>query len=174
MKTFRTTIFAALAAVAGISLTTACSDANEYEDARTDNPSWTENYTDSAKIAHPESLANTKWVRGTGIKTNAFGQDVQGFVESLDFVSADSVAVKMSQGATEGTWVDDSNTEHLPYYEYRYSSTTGRIEILKETRSGKTVTKSTIFNGVAVSGSRELITIAHFGDTPIQTYLVKQ
>ena len=160
--------------VAGISLTTACSDANEYKDARTDNPSWIENYTDSTKIAHPESLANTRWVRGTGIKTNALGQEVQGFVESLNFVSADSVAVKMSEGATAGTWVDDSNTEKLPYYEYTYSVNTGRIEILKETKNGNTVTKSAIFTGVAVSGLLDVITLAHYGDTPVQTYLVKQ
>lgn len=174
MKTFRKTIFAALAVVAGISLTTACSDANEYEDAYTNNPSWIENYTDSTKIAHPESLANTKWERGTGIKTSAFGDEVQGFVESLNFVSADSVAVKMSEGTTAGTWVDDSNTEALPYYEYTYSTTTGRIEILKETKNGSTVTKSAIFTGVAVSGLLDVITIVHFGDTPVQTYLVKQ
>ncbi len=174
MKTFKKSIFAAFAVVAGISLTTACSDANEYEDAYTDNPSWIENYTDSTKIAHPESLANTKWVRGTGIKQSAFGQEVQGFVESLDFVSADSVAVKMSQGTTEGTWVDDSNTEKLPLYEYSYSESTGRIQILQRTENKGKVTKNAIFVGVAVSGQQETITIVHYGDTPAQTYLVKQ
>ena len=66
-----------------------CSDANEYEDADTNNPSW-------STTSHPASLASTTWVRGTGIKTNAYGQEVQGFVESLNFVSTDSVSVKMS------------------------------------------------------------------------------
>ena len=171
MNKFKKSIFAAFAVVAGISLTTACSDANEYEDAYTDNPSWIENYTDSTKIAHPESLANTKWVRGTGIKQSAL---VQGFVESLDFVSSDSVAVKMSQGTTEGTWVDDSNTEKLPLYEYSYSESTGRIQILQRTENKGKVTKNAIFVGVAVGGQQETITIVHYGDTPAQTYLVKQ
>jgi hypothetical protein len=175
MKTFKKSIFAAFAVVAGISLTTACSDANEYEDAYTDNPSWIENYTDSTKIAHPESLANTKWVRGTGIKQSAFGQEVQGFVESLDFVSADSVAVKMSQGTTtDGTWVDDSNTEKIPLYEYTYSATTGNIQILQRNVNKGQVTKTAIFVGVAVNGTWDVITLIHYGDTPVQTYLVKQ
>ena len=169
MKTFKKSIFAAFAVVAGISLTTACSDANEYEDAYTDNPSWIENYTDSTKIAHPES------VRGTGIKQSAFGQEVQGFVESLDFVSADSVAVKMSQGTTtDGTWVDDSNTEKIPLYEYTYSATTGNIQILQRNVNKGQVTKTAIFVGVAVNGTWDVITLIHYGDTPVQTYLVKQ
>ena len=154
---------------------TSCSDANEYEDTNADNPSWVDNYTDSLKIAHPESVANTKWVRGTGLKKNVYGEEVQGFVESLDFVSADSVAVKMSQGATQGTWVDESNTEATPYYEYTYSNITGRVEILKMTKDDKgKVSKTTIFTGVAVQGKREVLTVVHYGDTPVQSYLVKQ
>lgn len=154
---------------------TSCGDANEYEDVNTDNPSWVNGYTDSLSIAHPESIANTTWVRGTGLKTNAYGEEIQGFVESINFVSADSVAVKMSEGKTPGTWVDESNTESLPYYEYTYSNTTGRIEILKRVTDDKgKVSKSAIFTGVAVSGKQEVITIAHFGDTPVQTYLVRQ
>ena len=150
-----------------------CGDANEYEDAFTDNPSWVDNYNDSLKIAHPESLANTTWVRGTGLKKNAYGQEVQGFVESLTFVSEDSVAVKMSQGATEGVWVDESNNENLPYYEYTYSTVTGRVEILKRVEDDKgKVSKSAIFTGVAVKGKQEVLTVAHFGDTPVQSYLV--
>ena len=152
-----------------------CGDANEYEDTFTDNPSWVDGYNDSLKIAHPESVANTRWVRANGLKINAYGEEVQGFVEKLDFVSADSVAVTMSQGATEGTWVDESNTAALPYYEYTYSSTTGRIEILKRVVDDKgKVSKSAIFTGVAVIGKREVLTIAHYGDTPVQSYLVKQ
>lgn len=152
-----------------------CSDANEYEDTDTANPTWVKGYTDSLKIAHPETVAGTHWVRASGLKTNAFGQEVQGFVESVSFVSADSASVKMSKGVTEGTWVDESNTNALPYYEYTYSNVTGKVEILKQTKNDKgAITKSAIFTGIVVSGDREVLTLAHFGDTPVQTYLVKQ
>lgn len=169
--------FAILMTIGSFSLAfalTSCDDANEYEDANTTNPSWVNNYNDSTAVAHPETLANTKWVRGTGIKLNAYGQDVQGFVESLDFVSADSVIVKMSQGATEGIWVDDSNTEKLPLYEYDYSSATGKLKIKQRVENKGKVTKNDIFEGIAVSGQKEVITIVHYGDTPAQTYLVRQ
>lgn len=152
-----------------------CSDANEYEDTDTANPTWVKGYTDSLKIAHPETVAGTRWVRASGLKTNAFGQEVQGFVENVSFVSADSASVKMSKGVTEGTWVDESNTNALPYYEYTYSNVTGKVEILKQTKNDKgAITKSAIFTGIVVSGDREVLTLAHFGDTPVQTYLVKQ
>ena len=160
---------AALLAV-GIS---SCSDANEFEDTNTNNPSWVDNYNDSTAVPHPESLANTTWVRGN-IKSNAYGETVQGFVESLNFVSTDSVAVKMSQGSTEGTWVDESNTEKLPLYEYTYSTATGRIQILQVLNNNGKITKKAIFIGVAVNGRQDVITIVHYGDTPAQTYLVKQ
>lgn len=154
---------------------TSCGDANEYEDAFTDNPSWVEGYTDSLQIAHPESLASTTWVRGNGVKVNAYGVEVQGFVESLSFVSADSVSVKMSQGATEGTWTDDSNTEKTPLYEYKYNNVTGTVDILKRVVNDKgAVTKQTIFQGIAVDGKQTVLTVVHYGDSPIQTYLVKQ
>lgn len=168
MNTIKKSIFAVFAVVAGLSLTTACSDANEYENANTNNPAWSG--------SHPAELTGTKWVRGSGIKYNAYGQEVQGFVESLDFVKADSVAVKMSEGITSGTWKDDSNTEKTPYYEYKYSNVTGTVEILMESKNDKgAVTKTTIFTGVAViSGTKEIITLSHFGDIPVQTYLVKQ
>lgn len=175
MNRFKKSIFAAFAVVAGISLTTACGEANEFEDALTDNPSWVENYTDSTAIPHPESLASTNWVRANGLKKNAYGEEVQGFVESLNFATADSVRVKMSQGTTKGTWTDESNTETQPYYEYTYSATTGRVEILKLVRDDKgNISKSAVFVGIAVAGQKDIITIAHFGDTPVQTYLVKQ
>jgi len=157
-------------------LCVSCGDANEYEDANTDNPSWVNNYTDSLQIAHPESLAGTRWTRATGMKLNAFGQEVQGFVESLNFTTADSVSVKMSQGTTQGTWTDESNTDALPYYKYNYSATTGRVEILKLVRDEKgNISPSAVFVGIAVSGGKqgEVLTITHFGDTPVQTYLVK-
>jgi len=171
---FQKTMMAAMALFIGVSLAS-CGDANEYEDTYTNNPSWVNNYTDSLVIAHPETLANTNWKRTSGLKTNAYGEDVQGFVESLYFVSADSVAVKMSQGTTTGTWVDESNTEATPYYEYTYSEKTGKLEILKRVQDDKgKVSKTAIFTGVAVSGTKEVLTIVHFGDTPIQTYLQKQ
>jgi len=167
-------IIGAMALVLGICFT-ACSDANEYGDTNTQNPSWVEKYTDSLAISHPETLANSTWVRGSGLKYNAYGQEIQGFVESLNFVSADSVKVKMSEGVTAGTWVDESNTENTPLYEYTYSDKTGKIEIMKRTvdEKGK-VSKTAIFTGIAVSEKQEVITIAHFGDTPVQTYLVRQ
>ena len=166
MKTFKKSLIVAMTVVMGAFMAS-CSDANEFEDTNTANPSFG---TD-----HPETIANTRWVRTTGIKTNAFGDEVQGFVESLNFVSDDSVAVKMSQGVTEGTWVDESNTEYLPYYEYTYSNMTGKLEILKRVKDDKgKVSKTAIFTGIANSGSREIITVAHFGDTPVQSYLVKQ
>ena len=70
MDTFKKSIIGAVAILMGVTLT-ACGDANEYEDAFTDNPSWVEGYTDSLQISHPESLASTTWVRGSGIKVNA-------------------------------------------------------------------------------------------------------
>ena len=44
MNKFKKSIFAAFAVVVGISLTTACSDANEFEDTNTNNKSWVINY----------------------------------------------------------------------------------------------------------------------------------
>ena len=126
-------------------------------------------------MAHPESLDGTKWLRADGRKYSAFGQQVQGFVESLDFARPDSVAVKMSQGTTEGTWTDESNTEKTPLYEYKYNSATGSVEIVKLVKNDKgAVTKPVIFQGVAVEGKQTVLTIVHYGDSPIQTYLVKQ
>ena len=174
MKTFRNTMIALAALTMGLTIAS-CSDANEYADTNTQNPSWVENYTDSLKIAHPVSLANTTWVRGTGLKTNAYGVEVQGFVESLNFVSADSVSVKMSQGTTEGVWTDHSNTEKTPLYEYTYSDATGALQILQRTVNDKgAVSKTPIFSGVVVSGTKEVLTIVHYGDTPAQTYMVKK
>ena len=174
MNTFKKTIVAGAVILMGACMIS-CSDANEYEDAFTDNPSWVNSYTDSLKISHPETMANTQWVRGSGLKINAYGEEVQGFVESLNFVSADSVSVKMSQGATEGTWTDESNTEKTPLYEYKYNNMTGTVEILKRVVNDKgAVTKQTIFHGIAVNGQQTILTIVHYGDSPIQTYLVRQ
>ena len=174
MKIFKKTMMACMAVLIASGVAS-CSDANEYEDARTDNPSWVDHYTDSLNIPHPESLDGTRWVRGTGLKKNVYGEEIQGFVESLDFVSEDSVAVKMSEGITAGTWTDDSNTEAVPYYEYKYSSVTGTVEIIKITKDEKgNKSPTTVFTGVAVSDKKEVMTIVHYGDTPVQTYLVKQ
>ena len=174
MKIFRNTIIACMAALVSVGIAS-CSDANEYEDALTDNPSWVDNYTDSLKISHPESIANTRWVRATGIKKNAYGEEIQGFVESIHFVSADSVEVKMSEGVTAGTWVDDSNNEETPYYEYKYSNVTGTVEIIKMIVDEKGArSPKTVFTAVAVSDKKEVLTVVHYGDTPVQTYLVRQ
>lgn len=174
MKAFKRSVLIVTAILAGACFMS-CNDANEFEDAQTSNPAWVDNYTDSLNIPHPETVANTKWVRGTGLKVNVYGEEVQGFVESLNFVSADSVTVKMSEGTTAGTWIDDSNTEYLPYYEYTYSAITGKVEILKEIKDEKgKVSKTTIFTGIAVSGNKEVMTIAHYGDTPVQSYLLRQ
>ena len=173
MNKFRNMLFAVAALTAGLTIAS-CSDANEYEDANTTNPSWVTNYNDSTKISHPETLAGTKWVRGTGLKKNAYGKEVQGFVESLDFVSADSVCVKMSKGTTEGTMVDEANNEKTPLYYYSYSDKTGAFEIQQTNQSKSGITRKTLFAGVAVNGTQEVITVVHYGDTPAQTYLVKQ
>lgn len=181
MKSFYKSVLAIIVAAAGL-CTVSCSDANEYEDAMTNNPSWVDNYTDSLQISHPASIANTQWVRGAGIKHNVYGDEVQGFVESLDFFCADSVVVKMSEPTIPATmdksvisWVDDSNTASTPSYEYKYSEITGKIEILKMVKDDKgKVSKSTIFTAIVVSGKQEVLTIAHFGDTPVQTYLVRK
>lgn len=173
MKTLK--IFA-LAAVAVIGCTFAsCSDACEYLDTNTNNPSWVPNYNDSTAVPHPAELAGTTWERQAGLKLNAYGQDVQGFVESINFVSADSCSVKMSQGATKGTWVDESNTESLPLYAYEYSEKTGSFKIKKSEKDDKgKVSLKNIFVGIAVSATQNVITVAHFGDTPLQSYLVKK
>lgn len=179
MRIFKISVVA-MAAILASSCFISCSDANEYEDTNAANPSWAGQYNDSLKIAHPESVAGSYWVRGAGLKTNAYGEEIQGYVESLDFVDDTYVVVKMSKGVipesikATATWSDDSNTDNLPQYEYRYSETTGTVEILKETRDDKgKVSKATIFTAVVVSGQQDVLTIAHFGDTPVQTYLVK-
>ena len=85
-----------------------CGDANDFEDAYTNNPSWVSGYTDDASVSHPESLSGTLWTRGTGLKLNAYGQDVQGFVESIEFVNETECVVKMSKmesSASSETWV---------------------------------------------------------------------
>lgn len=154
-----------------------CEDACEYDDFNASNPSWVNGYNDSLEIAHPDSLAQQTWVRGEGIKYNAYGEEIQGYVESMDFITKDSVIVKMSQGTTEGTMgVDDSNTPKNPRYEYTYSNVTGVLEVLNEVEDDKgNKSKVPIFTGVAVCGSAhgDMLTVVHFGDTPAQTYLVR-
>ena len=156
----------------------ACSDACEYLDTDTDNPSFVRGYEVGDDVSHPESMAYTKWVRGTGLKYNAYGQEIQGFVESMDFFSADSVVVKMSEGCTSGTWMDDSNTAKVPAYEFNYSPSTGQVQVLrsvKEEKDGKVkVSKVTVFTAVVTQGRKEVLTVCHYGDTPVQSYLVRQ
>ena len=182
MKQFKMSILLVAALV--VCAFSACSDANEYADADTNNPSWVPSYNDSTVVPHPESLAGTTWVRGTGLKYNAYGEEVQGFVESLVFETDSSyVTVRMSEGVTKSdntvfVWKNkpttgEEFTEDL--YEYSYSSVTGRIEILGLVKADNgQVSKQTLFSGTAVTGTQNVITIAHFGDTPIQTYLVRK
>ena len=49
MKIFRMTMIAASALLLGAGLASSCSDANEYEDANTNNPSWVNGYNDTLK-----------------------------------------------------------------------------------------------------------------------------
>lgn len=189
MKLIAKSIILSGVLLAGIVMAS-CDDANEYEDARTDNPSFVVNYTDSTEneIVHPEDIANTTWVRGSGIKYNAYGQEIQGYVESLVFEN-DSVVVKMSEpatvaqlgdGASAYTWTDDSNNEATPKYAYAYSSATGRVEISKLVKDDKgNVSPTVILSGIFVSGTLngnaiDVLTVSHFSDTPVQTYLVRQ
>lgn len=171
MKLFNKSLLAGAALVLAVGFV-ACEDANEFEDARTDNPSWVKDYTDSLDIAHPDSLAQQSWVRGHGIKFNAMGEEVQGYVESMVFTS-DSVTVKMSEGTTHGTMgVDDSGI-----YEYEYINETGSLTVLKSVKDDKgNLSKVELFSGVAVSGTKhgDILTVVHYGDTPAQTYLVRE
>lgn len=176
MKLFNKSLLAAAAFAMGVGFV-ACEDANEFEDTRTDNPSWVEDYTDSLKIAHPDSLAQQLWVRGEGIKFNAYGEEIQGYVESMEFITKDSVVVKMSEGKTAGTMgADDSNTRENPY-EYEYVSETGNLRVLDLVKDEKgNISKVAIFTGVAVSGTKhgDMLTVVHYGDIPAQSYLIKQ
>lgn len=176
MKLFDKSFLAGAALLLAVGFV-ACEDANEFEDARTDNPSWVKDYTDSKDIAHPDSLAQSVWVRGEGIKFNALGEEVQGYVESMDFITKDSVVVKMSEGKTAGTMgADDSNTYEDPY-EYEYVSETGTLNVLKLVKDDKgNISKVAVFVGIAVSGSKhgDVLTVVHYGDTPAQTYLVRK
>ncbi len=171
MKLFKKSLLAGLALLMAVGFV-ACNDANEFEDARTDNPSWAGKYNDSLDIAHPDSLAQQSWVRGHGIKYNALGEEVQGYVESMVF-TADSVTVAMSYGTTAGTWgVDDSGT-----YKYQYTSETGSLTVLKSVKDDKgNWSDVALFVGVAVSGTKygDVLTVVHYGDTPAQTYLVHE
>lgn len=175
MKTLKIFAFAVATVLAGVSLGS-CSEACDYLDNDTNNPSWVQNYNDSTAVPHPETLAGTNWERQSGLKVNVYGEDVQGFVESINFVSADSCAVKMSEGATKGTWVDESNTDELPYYAYEYSDVTGAFKIKKSEVDDKgKVSLKDILVGVAVKGTKQnIITVAHYGDIPVQSYLVQK
>lgn len=169
MKTLKITLLA-FAAMLTSATFVACSDANEYSDTNTGNPSF--------GTSHPEALEGTTWVRGNGIKTNAYGEDIQGYVESIEFYKADSAIVKMSEGnipasmKATATWTDESNTDKIPHYEYKYSNVTGQVEILKETKNDKgQVSKTTIFTATAAGN---VLTVVHYGDTPNTSYLVKK
>lgn len=176
MKLFNKSLLVGAASLMAVGFV-ACEDANEFEDVRTDNPSWVKDYTDSLDIVHPDSLAQQLWVRGEGIKFNALGEEVQGYVESMEFITKDSVVVKMSEGKTAGTMgVDDSNTRENPY-EYEYVSETGVLNVMKLVKDEKgNISKVAVFVGVAVSGTKhgDMLTVVHYGDTPAQSYLIRK
>lgn len=170
-----------------------CSDACEYKDTDTNNPSWIEEaFNDSVNVPHPDNLNNTLWVRTPGMKKNVYGQDILGYVDTLYFKhdetnNTDSVHIMMNKEIgienDNYTMTDESNDTLYgkgtnQFYECTYSNITGKVEVLKrvEDEKGK-VSKSTIFTGIAVistRNSREVMTICHYGDVPVQTYLVKQ
>ena len=70
-------IFLCLASALALTFATACSDACEYLDTDTDNPSFVKGYEEGSEVGHPESLASTKWVRGNGLKYNAYGEEIK-------------------------------------------------------------------------------------------------
>lgn len=169
MKALKKSIFAFAAVLMGVCFT-ACSDANEYEDTNTSNPSM--------GTTHPETIENSTWVRAQGAKFNAYGEEVQGYVDTLKFISDKEVIVSMSEGKIPESMkptkqmVDDSNTESNPTYEYSYNNNNGEINIMKVSVNSKgAVSKTTLFLGVA---SGNYVVVSHFGDTPSQSYLVKQ
>lgn len=183
MKTFKKSVLA-IFAVAVAAVFTACSDANEYGDSNTTNPTW--------GSEHPASISGSVWNRTAGLKTNAYGQDVMGYVASVDFYREDSCIVAMSDKDANGNkintdaqgkdlfstavWVDDSNSESLPRYSYEYNETSGALSIFKVTYDSKNkATKTVVFTGVvAESNGKAVMTISHTSDTPSQTYLVKK
>lgn len=175
MKLFKKLIPAGAAALLAVGFA-ACEDACDYDDVRTDNPSWVKDYTDTLTIAHPDSLTGWVWVRGEGIKYNAYGEEIQGYVESIEFFSKDSCIVTQSQGTTAGTMgADDTNTRENPY-KYYYTNVTGTLNIVKTVTNDKGIlSEVTLISGTAVSGTKygDLLTVCHFGDTPAQTYLVR-
>ena len=168
MKLFNKSLLACAALLLSLGFV-ACEDANKFENSRTDNPAFGE--------THPDSLALQVWVRGEGIKFNAYGKEVQGYVESMDFYTKDSVVVTMSKGKTDGTMgADDSNSRKNPY-EYTYVKETGTLKILKEVKDDKgNISKIELFSGVAVSDVKygAILTVVHYGDIPAQTYLVRK
>lgn len=176
MKLFNKSFLAGATLLLAVGLV-ACEDACEYDDSKTDNPSWVNGYTDSLQIAHPDSLAGQVWVRGEGIKFNAYGEEVQGYVESMEFFSKDSMFVTMSKGVTAGTMgVDHSNTRENPY-KYEYVKETGNLNVVQTVIDDKgRRSEVTIFSGIAVSDTKfgDMLTVVHYGDTPAQTYLVRK
>lgn len=168
MKALKKSIFAFAAILMGVCMT-ACSDANEYGDANTTNPSMGD--------SHPESIENSTWVRAQGAKFNAYGEEIQGYVDTLKFISDTEVIVSMSEGKIPESMkptkqmVDDSNNESNPTYEYTYNNINGEIDIQKVTVNSKgAVSKTTLFLGVAAG---KYVVVSHFGDTPSQSYLVQ-
>lgn len=169
MKTLKKSILVFAAIFMGVCFA-ACTDANEYEDTDTSNPTMGD--------SHPETIESSTWVRAQGVKFNAYGEEIQGYVDTLKFISDTEVIVSMSEGKIPESMkptkqmVDDSNDESNPTYEYTYNNNNGEINIQKVTVNSKgAVSKTTLFLGVA---SGNYVVVSHFGDTPSQSYLVRK
>ncbi len=156
----------------------ACNDANEYEDTNTDPYSAVTNYNDSLTIAHPETLSGTTWQRTNGINVNVYGENVQGYIESVQFIDDTYCVVTMSEPedipssiSNSATWLDETTTEDAPY-EYAYSNVTGSVDIYSYVEDSKgNKSRTNIISGVAVNGNQTILSLSHFGDVPQTSYL---
>lgn len=169
MKAIKKSIIA-IAAVALAVCSTACTDACDYLDNNTNNPSFG---TD-----HPEAVAGSVWNRAD-LKKNADGQSIMGYIEKLDFFKEDSVDVIMSDTLSNGskinvgsdgkslfstaTWKNESAK-----YKYEYNSDSGTLTIFEVDKKGSRTVK---FNAVVTTGA---IVVSHTTDVPSQTYLTKE
>lgn len=169
MKAIKKSIIA-IAAVALAVCSTACTDACDYLDNDTNNPSFGKN--------HPESITGSVWNRAA-LKKNADGQTVMGYVEKLDFFKEDSVNVVMSDTLANGskinvgadgkslfstaTWKNESAG-----YKYEYNHDSGALDIFEVDKKGSRTTK---FSAVVTA---DVIVISHTTDVPSQTYLKKE
>ncbi len=178
MKVLKNIVPAFLALLATTAFV-ACNDANEYEDTNTDPYSAVTGYNDSLTIEHPSTLSGTTWLRASGLNVNAYGEDVQGYIESVQFIDETYCVVVMSEPdnpssiSNSATWLDESNTDDDPNYEYNYSSANGSVDIYSYVEDSKgNISRTNIMSGSVVIGNQTVLSIAHFGDTPQTSYLL--